>query len=330
MMKKETLLNLDLKLRPVTWGDLQSVTDLIYAVCEDDGDVTVATSLEELEKQWRSDEFNPETDAFAVEAPDGRVVGYSELYNYKEHADLGIDAYFHPDFKHIGGMLLERTLERARAEIPLAAPDVRVFVRSTTDGKDTSGRAFHTQLGFSPVRYHWRMEITLKEAPSAVAFPSGVELRPFDREAHARLVWQAENDSFSEHWGMHPRAFELWSSRKLEISDFDPTLWLVAWDGDEIAGFSQNRFRMGIGWVNTLGVRKAWRKNGLGLALLQHSFGEFYRRGMPTIGLGVDASNATGAPRLYQRAGMTVASEFVTFEKELRPGRELEDASERM
>lgn len=82
---------------------------------------------------------------------------------------------------------------------------------------------------------------------------------------------------------------------------------------------------MGSGWVGTIGVRRPWRKTGLGLALLRHSFGEFYKRGMATIGLGVDASNPTGATRLYQRAGMHVASEFVTYEKELRPGREVEE-----
>ncbi|MBK7448764.1 MAG: GNAT family N-acetyltransferase [Anaerolineales bacterium] len=104
---------------------------------------------------------------------------------------------------------------------------------------------------------------------------------------------------------------------------------MVAWEGDQIAGYSQNRFRMGIGWVGTLGVLKPWRKKGLGLALLLTSFADFYQRGMPTIGLGVDASNKTGATRLYQRAGMSIATEFTTFEKELRPGRALEDAGVR-
>ena len=95
---------------------------------------------------------------------------------------------------------------------------------------------------------------------------------------------------------------------------------MIAWDGNEIAGFSLNRFGKGIGWVGTLAVRRPWRKKGLGLALLRHSFGEFYKRGMTTIGLGVDASNPTGATRLYQRAGMYVAGEFVMYEKELRAG----------
>jgi ribosomal protein S18 acetylase RimI-like enzyme len=41
---------------------------------------------------------------------------------------------------------------------------------------------------------------------------------------------------------------------------------------------------------------------------------------MKIIGLGVDASNATGATRLYQKAGMRIVSQFVTLEKELRVG----------
>ena len=97
--------------------------------------------------------------------------------------------------------------------------------------------------------------------------------------------------------------------------------WAVIWADKEVAGFSINHYRMDIGWIHMLGVRPAWRKKGLGLVLLHHSFGEFYRRGMKTIGLGVDASNATGATRLYQKAGMRTVSQFVTFEKELRAGK---------
>lgn len=325
-MIKTTLLDSNLKLRATTWADVNAVADLIYTVCEADGDVTVATTAEELEHEWKNSEgFNPETDSFVVTTEDGRVVGYVEVFNAKDHADLNIDGYFHPQFKSVGRMLMKRAVDHASLHVALAAPDVRVFVRSTIDGKDENGKRVHTDLGFSIVRYNWRMEIDLNSAPAPVTFPTGIELRPFDRDAHARLVWEAQNDSFSEHWGMVPKPFEAWAGRRFDLSDFDPTLWLVAWDGDKIAGFSQNRYRAGIGWIGTLGVLKPWRKCGLGLALLKHSFGEFYKRGTTTIGLGVDASNTTGATRLYERAGMYIASEFVTFEKELRPGRSLDE-----
>jgi mycothiol synthase len=326
-MTKETLLNSNLNLRPVTWADLHAVADLIYAVCEADGDTTVAVTPEELEHEWRTESFNLETDAFLVETHDGRVVGYQDFDNVKDHAHLAIDGYYHPEFKGLGinRALMERAEERARDEIKLAAPDLRVYIQSTMDGKDETSINLHKEMGYTPVRYFWRMEIELKEMPTIPPFPAGIELRPFDRETHGRLVWQADNEAFSEHWGSHGSTFEKWSRRKFERPEFDPNLWLIAWDGDQIAGFSQNRYRMGIGWVGTLGVRKPWRKKGLGLTLLKYSFADFYKRGMKTIGLGVDASNSTGATRLYEKAGMHVVSEFVTFEKELRPGRSLDE-----
>jgi mycothiol synthase len=77
------------------------------------------------------------------------------------------------------------------------------------------------------------------------------------------------------------------------------------------------------GWVNELGVRRAWRKQGLGLILLKRAFAAFYARGQKRAALGVDATSLTGALRLYERAGMHVVRQFDQFEKELRPGLEI-------
>jgi ribosomal protein S18 acetylase RimI-like enzyme len=148
-----------------------------------------------------------------------------------------------------------------------------------------------------------------------------LEIRPFVKDEHATAVWQARNESFRENWGSHQLSFEEFSFYTFDEAEYDPTLWVVIWDSNEIAGFSINQYQMGIGWIHMLGVRPAWRAKGLGLILLYHSFGEFYKRGTKTIGLGVDASNVTGATRLYQKAGMTTISDFVTYEKELRAGK---------
>jgi mycothiol synthase len=43
----------------------------------------------------------------------------------------------------------------------------------------------------------------------------------------------------------------------------------------------------------------------------------FFERGQRRVGLGVDATNPTGATRLYERAGMRVAYESISFAKEL-------------
>ncbi len=325
--KINDILETGLNLRPTRWADLNAVTQLIYDTCEADGDTTVAVTPEELKLEWENEGFNLETDAFVVETEDGRIVGFEEFGNENSHYKLRTDGYVHPKFtgKGIGTALLRRMEERAREEIPLAEPDVRVFLRSTIDSRDAASHDLHKNEGYFPKRYHWRMEINLDAAPPAPIFPEGVELRPFVRDEHTVAVWQAQNESFRDHWGSHDMTLDEFIHSRFDDPEFDPTLWAIAWDGNEVAGISINRFRMGIGWIRALGVRRPWRKKGLGLALLHYSFGEFYRRGMKTIGLGVDASNPTGATRLYQRAGMRAVSEFLTYEKELRAGKSLEE-----
>ena len=98
-------------------------------------------------------------------------------------------------------------------------------------------------------------------------------------------------------------------------------------DGSEIAGFSLCRSQSWedpqVGWVSVLAVRRPWRQRGLGMALLQHSFGALYQRGKTMIGLGVDGQNMTGALRLYQKAGMSIYRQHNLYEKELRPGKDI-------
>ena len=286
----------------------------------------MATTPSDLYYWWKAPGFILEKDAWVVIAPDGRVVGYEEFFNRHAHVSLNGDGYVHPDFKGLGiGTTLLRCLdERAQVEIAQAEPGLRVFIRNGMAIDDKTAREMHAAEGYRPIRFNWRMEITLEAAPQPASWPSGAELRPYDLDQHDHQVYLAHEEAFRDHWGYTPHPYEFWQGNMHGREDFDPTLWFIAWAGDEVAGYSLCRFRNGIGWVNTLGVRRAWRKQGLGMALLQHSFGEFYKRGEKVIGLGVDASNPTGATRLYERAGMQVASEFVIYEKEYRPGREVD------
>jgi ribosomal protein S18 acetylase RimI-like enzyme len=115
---------------------------------------------------------------------------------------------------------------------------------------------------------------------------------------------------------MAPIPFDEWMAN--ETTDLDPTLWFLATASDEIAGVALCDFHMGNGKVLWLGVRPAWRRFGVGMVLLKHSFAEFYRRGKTKVELRVDAENLTGAPRLYERAGMHITQRFDIYSKELR------------
>ena len=326
-MKNQHQLPAGYSLRNATWDDLLPVVQLIYAVCEQDGDTTIATSEEEMREIWEDPKLDMNTDTFVVTDSDGKVVGYEEFYNRSEHASLIGDGYVHPKYlgRGIGTALLRALDERVRDEMGKADPELRVFIRNSMAIGDTEAREMHENEDYQPIRFFWRMEIELDKAPPTPIFPAGIELRPFDEAAHAELVYQANDEAFSDHWGHTTIDFTEWKRRTIESSEYAPELWSVAWDGDQIAGYAICRYRSGIGWIGSLGVRRTWRKKGLGLVLLYHSFNEFYKRGQMTIGLGVDASNPTGATRLYERAGMHIGSEYVTYEKEFRAGRELDE-----
>ncbi len=329
LASNETSLDASLALRAVRWDDLTAVARLIYEICEAKGDTTVAYTPEDLANEWKYEGFNLEQDACLVETRDGRVVGYEGLFNVRDHCDLCGDVYVHPEFKRLGvrTALLRAMDSHAGGHIQLAKPDLRVFIH-ITDHRDEANEAILAHVGYLPVRHQWRMGIDLEAAPPTPRLPAGVEIRPFVKDEHATAVWQARNEAFRNNWGSYQLTFAEFSYYTLDDAEYDPALWVVIWAGNEVAGFSINQYRMGIGWIHMLGVRPAWRTKGLGLALLHQSFGESYQRGTKTIGLAVDAFNATGATRLYQKAGMSTVSEFVTIEKELRAGKgESEDST---
>ena len=185
-------------------------------------------------------------------------------------------------------------------------------LHSWTVAGDTAAESLFRGRGYREVRRFWEMAIELDEEPPEA--PADVETFA---EGDAEAFHAALEDSFSEHWEHEPESFEEWWKRQRGRTNFDPSLWFVIRDGDELAGVVRNEARPPDGYVGAIGVRRQWRGRGYGRALLLYSFGEFYRRGLQHVTLGVDASNATGATQLYESVGMHVAEENVVWGKTL-------------
>jgi mycothiol synthase len=185
-------------------------------------------------------------------------------------------------------------------------------LHSWTVAGDTAAAELLRGRGYREVRRFWEMAIELEEEPPEA--PADVE--PFD-EGDAEAFHAALQESFAEHWEHDPESFEKWWERQRGRTNFDPSLWFVIRAGDEIAGVVRNEARPPAGYVGALGVRRRWRARGYGRALLLHSFGEFHRRGLRHVTLGVDAANATGATQLYESVGMYAEQEMVVWEKSL-------------
>ncbi len=103
-------------------------------------------------------------------------------------------------------------------------------------------------------------------------------------------MYEALQEAFADHWDFHPQPLGNWREFIVKARNFDPDLWLVAWDGDELAGASldypERSDDPGHGWIGTLGVRRPWRRRGLGEALLRRSFAALHARGQRKVRLG--------------------------------------------
>jgi mycothiol synthase len=239
----------------------------------------------------------------------GRLVGAAFLIT-RNPAIAAQFGWVHPEWLNQGNGTSLLELSEARA-LEIGAGAVHADVRMA----DAAALRLLAARGFHPVRHSYEMAIELAAAPPEPVWPEGIRVAPF-RGEDARAFYDAGNEAFAEEWDFVPMPYD--DFLRLRVDGGDTSLWFVARDGDEIAGFVRcdAKYR-GSGLVRMLGVRPGWRRRGLGEALLLHAFGTFHGRGQSRVTLGVDAENPTGATRLYERAGMHVTREGATYQKEL-------------
>jgi mycothiol synthase len=191
------------------------------------------------------------------------------------------------------------------------------------DERRIGKRALLEQEGYAVARRFFEMRRDHLEEVSAAPMPDGLEIRaiPVDRASLRRLL-DADAEAFQDHWGgwaADDAAFEEW----LNDPSFDPSLYVVAWDRVEIAGAVINHIprleneAMGRrrGWLESVFVRRAWRRRGLAQALVTRSLEVLHERGIDHAMLGVDADNPTGAVGVYERAGFVVVNSSTAYRK---------------
>jgi len=305
--------------------DAEEVAALIVA-CQLADTGASDVSLDELIDDWHGLDLAEE--AVVVAAPDGRIAGYADVLN-RSYVTVSVYGFIHPDHRELGiGASLVSWGERWTLDHMTRAPeDARVVVQHYINAANSGARRMLEAAGYAPVRGVYVMETDLDEAPPPPHWPADISVRTFVPGRDERDTHEAVEDAFRDLWGRPRNTFESFV-RETEKESFDPSLWFLAVDGDEIAGVTLCKTLAGEGWVTVVGVRRPWRKRGLGLALLRHAFAQYHRRGIRKVLLSVDAESITGAPRLYGRAGMRVRENYVIHLKELRPGVDLGARSE--
>jgi mycothiol synthase len=290
--------------RAATVEDADAVAELIFST-----EPVEPISGAEVRDWWQGQDLA--SDTRLLHAPDGRLAAAGDVV--KRQDALSVEGYVHPAFhgRGLGLDLVEWGEGRAR-ELGVAR------VRNAALSTDERARALLTGRGYRTVRHYWTMTIDLGDDIEVPGWPDGIDVRTL-AQGEERALYEADREAFADDWSRPERTFEDWWEKFGESESFDPSLTFLAWDGGELAGYSICGFAFGGGFVKLIGVRPAWRRRGLGLALLLHSFRELRARGAEKMSLGVDAANSTGATRVYERAGMRVLFQADVYEKELEP-----------
>jgi len=273
---------------------------------------------DDVATEWRNPKCRPGENWWVAAAPDGFVAAVGWVWP-ETAGEVTADHYVHPEHRGLGlGETMLDAIEARAAELPSTRVDgtPRRLVVWCEDSDVARGASLERR-GFVAVRQYFEMAIDLGGQLAAPAWPAGIVARGFRLGVDEQAVYQADNEAFAEHHLYQPRLYDEWRLFHLDAPDGDVSLWQLAWDGDELAGFIIPFAGDRGALIDDLGVRKAWRSRGIGRALLLAAFRTLSERGQSVARLMVDAQNVTDAVRVYEAVGMHVARRFDVLEKSL-------------
>jgi len=267
--------------------------------------------------------WDPQQDTLLVEV-NGTLIGYAntEWREAGEDCQHAIQLHLAPEWRGRGlESAMQRHMERRAQAAAAAGPNgVRHGFSSRVPETWRAWAEMLLAQGYAPVRCFFEMQRTLDGDLTDASLPAGLAFRPAPPE-HYRAIWEAGAECYRDQWehvAVSDEDYKAWAA----TPDLDPSLWLVAWDGDQIAGAainvvhkSEQGERDTWGETDDLFVRRPWRQRGLGRALLAGSLRLFKARGLTIAGLGVDAENLSGALRLYKGLGYRAYQRVVMYRK---------------
>ena len=309
-------------------GLAASLAPIANAVNTKEG-VDELVTAEDLENwlAYRTAAFDPAADLVLAEV-EGALVGYAWV-DWVDTTDglreFRLGGYVHPDWqgRGIGRRLLAWQEGHARDAEAAGETDRPLVLGTWAPDERRAKRRLFGRAGYEAVRYFFTMRRTQLDQVDVPPLPDGLEVRPIGHDrASQRQLWDADVEAFEDHWGGFD-ASEAAFDRALASPDHDPDLWIVAWDGDEIAGAVTNAiyaaentaFARSQGWLETVFVRRRWRKRGLGAAIVARAMVRLREAGIDEAMLGVDSDNPSGALGLYERAGFVVDRRATAYRK---------------
>jgi mycothiol synthase len=301
------------EIRPPTFDDVEGVAEMLFA--DDLADIGESDlDADFVRDQWSAPGVDLSEDAWVITDPNGTIVAHANLSPDGE-GKVKSWGVVHPEHRAcgLGAALLDRLEARATERLRgMASAVLHIGLTDT----DTAAASLVRARGFEHVRTFRHLQIDLDGSPRDPGEPpAGIEIRGIEPESDLRRVHAILVEAFSQEWGYRVIPFEEWVGLEVETVSYDPSLWLLATDGDEAVGALSGVVRGDRGWVDELGVRPPWRGRGIATALLRRVFATFAVRGLARVMLNVDSENSTGAVRLYEGVGMRPLRAWDVYEK---------------
>jgi mycothiol synthase len=292
--------------------DAQEVTDLV-ALCDIEAIGEPDISLSDTIDMWNS--IKIATDAWIVRSKDNVILGYGFVEETGENR-MDTCVFVHPHFKNqgIGSMLLTKVEERAAQITESKSGEQRLM--NQIPFTNIAARNLVEARGYQFSRLYERMKIQLNGQPSLPQIPNGMTIRTFQPDQDEMILFELYDETFQDSWGYSKKDYSEWIHQK-KGDQYDPSLWYIVWQDTEPVAFLMSRMQEDGLFIDLLGVRKPWRKKGVGQAMLLHVFQESYHRGQNTILLYVDTDSLTNAHRVYKQVGMNPDSQTAVYKKEL-------------
>lgn len=321
----------DLTWRRLQRSDLPGLLEL-DRLCGAVDNPRLVSTLDMFEEDFDAPSFDPELDSAVAIDPAGQLVAYGESVRDSEAATIvkvRLNGQVRPDRRGegIGTALLAWQEGRGLQLLKSSDKHLPGWLTTGSESGALAQRALLERAGFVPTRWWFTMTRDLAEPIPTVALASHLRIAQYsnDLSEQARLVI---NDSFRDHWGSQPSNREDWESIA-RLESFKPELGSVVFatrdDGaEEIAGvlrvmiteeeWEPNGFS--FGYIEVLGVARAWRGQRIAQALLATTLTRLRELGLERAMLDVDSESPTGAVGLYGHLGFTEYDRSLTLNKE--------------
>lgn len=228
------------------------------------------------------------------------------------------------------GTAMLRWLEAHTRQLDATLPPNANTVFETWAFETQAGHiALLTAEGYVPARWGYEMTRPLDDITPILDFPlpKGFEIRTA-KPKHYRAIWDADVEAFRDHNGFAEPGEARYAAWLNDPLFFQPALWKVAWhiETNEVAGMVQNyinhdentKLNRKRGYTEGISTRRPFRKLGLARALIVESLHMHKALGMTEAALGVDATNPTGALRVYEDCGFKPVKTEIVYRKSLK------------